>query len=123
MDQPGLQQQSPLGSSLGDVVTNLLTIARNIGALIQTLQATLPRVTGTFTFTAAATAVVLEPSVRSTSIITLIPTNASAATLAGSAKAPYVSARTVGTSFTVSTANAAAAAGGEIFQYTLSNPV
>lgn len=116
-------QPTPMGASLTDVVSNLLSIAKNIGALISTLQATLPRVTGTFTFGAAATAVVAEPAVRSTSIITLIPTNASAATLAGSAKAPYVSARTVGTIFTVSTANAAAAAGGEVFQYTLSNPV
>lgn len=108
-------------ASLDDVVTNLLSIARNLGALIATVQTTLPRVTGTFTFGAAATAVVPEPSVRSNSIITLIPTNASAATLFGSAKAPYVSARTVGVSFTVSTANAAAAAGGEVINYQLVN--
>lgn len=110
-------------ASLDDVVTNLLSIAKNLGALIATVQQTLPRVTGTFTFGAAATAVVPEPSVRSNSIITLIPTNASAATLAGSTKAPYVSARTVGTSFTVSTASGAAAASGESFAYQLQNPV
>lgn len=110
-------------ASLDDVVSNLLSIAKNIGALIATLQQTLPRVTGTFTFGAAATAVVPEPSVRSNSIIPLIPTNASAATLAGSAKAPYVSSIIAGTSFTVSTANAAAAAGGETFTYQLQNPV
>lgn len=119
-DFPGTPQG---GASLTDLVTVLQSIARNIGALITTVQNTLPRVTGTFTFGAAATAVVAEPSVRSTSIITLTPTNASAATLFGSAKAPYVSARTVGTSFTVSTANAAAAAGTETFSYTLQNPV
>lgn len=116
-------QPAPLGASITDIVTNLLTLNRNIGALNIALQAILPRVIGALTFGASATAVVAEPAVRSTSIITLIPTNASAATLVGSAKSPYVSTRTVGASFTVSTANAAAAAGGEVFQYTLQNPV
>lgn len=110
-------------ASLDDVVTNLLSIAKNLGALIAQVQTTLPRVTGTFTFGAAATAVVPEPSVRSNSTITLIPTNASAATLVGSAKSPYVSARSVGVSFTVSTASGVAAASGESFTYQLQNLV
>lgn len=109
-------------ASLDDVVSNLLSIGRNIGALLGVIQTTLPRVHGTFTLGAAATTVVAEPAVRSTSIIVLLPTNAAAATLIGSAKSPYVSAKAVGVSFTVATANAAAAAGTEGFSYTLQTP-
>ncbi len=109
-------------ATLDDVVSNLLSIAKNIGSLIGVLQTTLPRVTGTFTMGAAATTVVTEPAVRSNSIITLTPTNASAATLFGSVKSPYVSVKTVGVSFTVATASGGAAAGTETFSYQLQNP-
>jgi hypothetical protein len=110
-------------AALDDVVSNLLSIAKNIGSLIGVLQTTLPRVSGTFTLGAAATTVVPEPAVRSNSIIMPIPTNASAATLQGSAKYAYVSVKTVGVSFTVATANGTAAAGTETFTYQLMNPV
>ncbi len=109
-------------ATLDDVVSNLLSIAKNIGSLIGVLQTTLPRVTGTFTMGAAPTTVVTEPAVLSNSIITLQPTNASAGTLMGSAKSPYVSAKSVGVSFTVATASGAAAAGTETFLYTLFTP-
>ena len=78
-------------------------------------------VVGSFTLSAAATTVVTNANVTSTSKIILVPTNAAAATLMGSAKALYISARTAGTSFTVATANAVAAAGTETFDYWISS--
>jgi hypothetical protein len=76
---------------------------------------------GSFTLSAAATTTVNDTDVTATSTIMLMPTNAAAATLMGSAKALYISARTAGTSFAVSTASAAAAAGTETFEYQLCN--
>jgi hypothetical protein len=76
---------------------------------------------GTFTLGAAVTTTVSDTDVTATSVILLMPTNAAAATLMGSAKALYVSARTVGTSFAVSTASGVAAAGTETFEYQLLN--
>jgi hypothetical protein len=70
--------------------------------------------------TAAAT-VVNDPVVMATSVITLTPTNAAAATLMGSAKCLYVSAKTADTSFTVTTASGVAATGAETFDYTIVN--
>jgi len=75
---------------------------------------------GSFTLAAAATTVVNNSNVIALCKIILVPTNAAAATLMGSAKALYISARTAGTSFTVATANAAAAAGTETFDYLIS---
>jgi parallel beta-helix repeat protein len=73
---------------------------------------------GSFTLGAVVSTVVNNANVRSGSKIQLVPTNAAAATLMGSAKALYIT-RTPGTSFTVSTANAVAAAGTETFEYTI----
>jgi hypothetical protein len=94
-----------------------------LSLLVTTLQNLLPRVTGTFTLAAAATTTVPQTATQSTSLITLTPLNASAATLMGSNKALYISARTQGASFTVATASGAAAAGSEQFSYTQQSPV
>ncbi len=94
-----------------------------LSLLVTTLQNLLPRVTGTFTLAAAATTTVPQTATQSTSLITLTPLNASAATLMGSNKALYISARTQGASFTVATASGAAAAGSEQFAYALQNTV
>jgi len=77
---------------------------------------------GTFTLAVAATTTVTDANTGSLSVITLMPTNAAAATLMGSAKSLYVSARTAGTSFTDATADASAAAGTETFSYSIYNP-
>lgn len=61
--------------------------------------------------------VVSNTSVTTMSHITLIPTNAAAATLMSGSKSLYISARTAGTSFTVTTADGTAAAGTETFTY------
>lgn len=113
------------GANTTDLVTALQGIIRQLTAgnslsqqLIAAIAAAFPRISnGTFSFTAAATAVVTAPQITATSLIVLIPTNASAATLVGGTKSPYVSARSVGTSFTVSTADATNAAGTETFSY------
>jgi hypothetical protein len=80
-------------------------------------------VRGTFTCTNAATTTVSDQAaaVLATSVITLMPTNAAAATLMSGAKSLYVSTRTAATSFVVSTADGNAAAGTETFEYIIHN--
>jgi hypothetical protein len=78
---------------------------------------------GTVTLGAAATTTVTNANICTTattggaSSIRLTPLNASAATLIGSAKCPYISTMTPQTSFVIATASGASAAGTEIFQY------
>lgn len=113
--------QSGGGTAAGttaDIVRNQI-----LNGLLNALQNGFPRTVGTFTLAAAATTVVPQTATQSTSNITLTPTNAAAATLMGSNKALYISARTQGAGFTVATASAAAAAGTETFQYELLNLV
>lgn len=93
-----------------------------LSQIVSALQGTLPRIFGTFTLAAAATTTVPQTATTSLSNIQLTPLNAAAATLMGSAKSLYISARTNGASFTVATASAGAAAGTEQFQYTMINP-
>lgn len=112
-----LGAQAPVVDSEGKFRNQILS------QLVTALQSIVPRVAGTFTLAAAATTTVPQTATTSTSFIQLTPLNASAATLMGSAKALYISARTQGSGFTVATANAAAAAGTEQFQYTLVNLV
>lgn len=98
-------------------------IVENLAQLNSTFLAFLgvSGICGSFTFTAAASVVVSEPLVTANSFIFLQATNAAAGTLVGAATSPYISARSAGVSFTVSTANAAAAAGGETMNYLLIN--
>lgn len=96
---------------------------QTLALLVNTLSAIFPRVAGTFTLAAAATTTVPQPATLSTSNIALTPLNAAAATLMGSNKSLYISARTAGASFTVATASGAAAAGTENFGYSLVNLV
>ena len=108
---------------LGDINTTLKNSNQNFSQLLQLLGALFPRTTGTFTLAAAATTTVTQPEVQSNSIIVPLPTNSAAATLMGSNKSLYVSAKTAGTSFTVATASGVAAAGTEQFQYYIITPV
>jgi len=109
------------GASLGDQITVLKGTNEQLSQLVQVLQAIFPRVTGSFTLAAAATTTVTQPAIKATSIVLLMPSNAAAATLMGSAKALYVSALAPGASFTVATASGASAAGTETFSYVVSN--
>lgn len=76
---------------------------------------------GTFTCANNATTTVNNTAVTASSLIYLFPTNAAAATLEGAATKLYISARTAGTSFAVTTGNGAAAAGTETFNYLIVN--
>lgn len=111
-------------TGLADIATNGKNTNTTLSLIATILQTLLPRVTGTFTLSAAATTTVVQNEVTANSVIsTPTPTNAAAATLMGSAKSLYISAKTPGASFTVATANGVAAAGTETFQYQLWNPV
>lgn len=116
---PEPSQPSGLGSL---VVTTLQNGVTAINGLAQAVLNAWPRVTGTFTLAAAATTTVAQPAIRATSVVVLSPTNATAGTLMGSAKALYVSSITPGTGFVVATASAAAAAGTETFSYSIFSP-
>jgi len=104
------------------IVNALAALNKNISALVLAINTVFPRPTGSFTLAAAATTTVTEPATKANSLVLLMPTNAAAATLMGSAKALYVSARTAGASFAVATASGAAAAGTETFSYVVVNP-
>lgn len=118
----GNQSWQPPTQSAGvtDVVTQLQAIVRQLSALVNAITGRV--ISGTFTLTATASTTITQPGVQSLSTIQLIPTNAAAGTLQGSAKALYVSAKVAGTSFTVSTASGGNAAGTETFSYTIYTP-
>lgn len=117
-DQGGGATQATSGAT--DVVIQLRGIVQQLSAWVLAFQG---RVTlGNFTMAAAASTTINNTAVKANSKITPIPTNASAGTLMGSAKSLYISAKSAGVSFTVSTANAASAAGTETFDYIINTP-
>lgn len=75
--------------------------------------------TGSFTCAAAATTVVSNANSNVNMKVTLVPTNAAAATLMAT-KGLYWSAYSQGSSFTLATGDAASAAGTETFNYYIS---
>ena len=117
---PGWQPPGQGTSGVTDAVTQLQNIARQLGQWVTAFNGR--NTFGSFTLAAAATTVVPQPAVQATSIITLTPTNAAAATLAGSAKALYISAKSPGVSFTVATASGGNAAGTETMSYVVNTP-
>lgn len=122
----GPQAPAPLplmGSTAGlnDIATKLQTANQLMAKLVAILSTLFPRTQGTFTCSAAATTTVSEAVVNSNSFIMLMPTNAAAGTLIGSAKSVYVTPGSA--SFTVRTANGVAAAGTETFTYVVFNLV
>jgi hypothetical protein len=117
---PGYQQQGQGTAGVTDAVSQLQNIARQLGLWVAAFKGR--NTFGTFTMAAAATTVVPQPAVQALSIITLTATNAAAATLVGSAKSPYISAKSPSASFTVATASGVAAAGTETFSYVVSTP-
>lgn len=126
---PGYQPPGQGSSGGTDFVTALQGIIKQLSSansnmltLIAAIQATFPRITGAFTLAAAATTTVTQTKIAANSLVLLTPTNASAGTLMGSAKALYISALSAGASFTVATASGGNAAGTETFNYTVVNP-
>lgn len=110
------------GGSLQDIATVGNNTNKILSLLVTAITSTFPRITGTFTCAAAATTTVTQTAIRATSVVLLTPTNAAAGTLMGGVKHLYVSALTVGASFTVATASGGAAAGTETFSYVVVNP-
>jgi hypothetical protein len=124
-------------ASIDDLVTVGNSLNKNIASLIQALiasndtntasivaalQAGLPVITGTFTCAANTNTTVTETRTTAASIIMIMPTNASAGTLQAGTNALYLSLRTAGASFRLTTAAGGAAAGTETFQYLMVNP-
>ena len=124
MADPVQASSEQIGGVLNSIATNTSNSVQQLGLLIQTLNTILPFSGAyvSFTCAAAATTTVTNSNVKANSLILLMPTNAAAGTLQGSAKCLYVSARTASTSFAVTTANAAAAAGTETFSALIANP-
>lgn len=121
----GLGPTAGLNSAAVDqIANNGVILNQQLGNLINTLQNLLPftGATGTFTCSAASSTTVANTSVAANSMIFITPTNAAAGTLMAGATSLYLSARTAGTSFAFSTANAGAAAGTETFLYLIINP-
>lgn len=112
-------QQPTQSAGVTDVVTQLQGIIAQLRALTNAVTGRV--VFGSFTMPVAATLTIVQPGVQATSNITLTPTNASAGTLQGSAKALYYTI-IAGTSFTVHTASGGNAAGTETFNYTINTP-
>jgi hypothetical protein len=116
---PAWQQADGGSMGVSDVVIQLQGIVSQLTALVKSFKG---RPTyGSFTLAAAASTVITQPAVQSNSEISLSATNASAATLQGSAKHLYYTI-VAGTSFTVFTASGANAAGTETFAYVINTP-
>lgn len=106
------------GSDFSAGISTLQNIARNIALLVQAYSGRL--VGGTFTLAAATTTVVTQTAVKSNSIVSLTPTNATAA-LTQRSQGIYHSANSVGASFSVST-QSGSALGTETFEYIVFTP-
>ena len=111
------------GISLQGMETNGRLLIQAVYNLGNILSALLPRTVGSATLSASATTVITEPAVAANSYIDWVPPNAAAASLMGSARNPYLSARVAGVSFSLTTANGSTAGGTETIQYSVWGPV
>lgn len=103
-----------------EIVTKLDQGNRLTGQLVNTISGWFPRAFGSFTMSGALQTVT-EANCSSSSYVVLIPTNAAAGTLQGSAKCLYVTAGNG--SFACRTASGVASAGTETFQYVIFTPL
>lgn len=102
-----------LARVVGDIVTKIDQNNRLLGQLIKALQDLSPTATGSFTMSAAASKVVSNAAVATSSFVMLWPMNAAAGTLVGAGV--YWTAATG--NFTVATSSGSAAAGTEVFAW------
>lgn len=109
------------GAALNDVSTKLQIGNQILAQMLDLFTNLFPRSVGTFTMAAAASKVVTDANVTTSSVITLTPTNAAAGTLQGSNECLYVTP--AAGSFTVATAAGTNAAGTETFSYLVFNPL
>ena len=116
---PQTVQATASASGISDIVTQLQGIVRQLTQLVKAINGR--AIYGTFTMPTAASFTIVQPGIKSNSTVTLTPTDASAGTLMGSAKALYYTI-IAGTSFTVFTASGGNAAGTETFSYVINTP-
>jgi len=107
--------------SVGRAIVEAITELRQAFLSVFGVAAT----TGSFTMPAAASFDVPSTAIVAGSVVVLQAANAAAATLQSSAEALYVdaAAAVVGTSFSVKTGGGGNAAGTEVFNYTIFNPL
>lgn len=98
-------------------------INSNLAALVAAMKAAFfGNITvGTFSLAAAVTTTVNNANVTANSLVLLEPTNAAAATVMGSSKSLYLSAKVAGTSFTVATADGTSPVGTCNFSFMIVN--
>ena len=101
------------------MVAHAIGMNSNLGEIAKVLTTAFPlhSSSGSFTMAASATQTVVDATTKTSSVVLIMPTNAAAATLMAGAHSLYVSARTQGASFAVTTADGAASAGNEAFDY------
>src|SRR5262249_24187372 len=103
-----------------DLVSTQKGGVQNLGQLVLAVQNAFPRISGTFTLSAATTTVVAQAQIGASGFPLLVATNTSAALLLRT-QGLYLSAVTSGTSFSVAT-QTGVAAGTETFKYIVFNP-
>ncbi len=108
----------PGGADVTAINSTLQNIARQMGLWVAAFNGRV--VGGTFTLTNATTTVVTQTAVAANSILSLTPTNATAA-LTVRTQGLYHSASTTGASFSIST-QSGSATGTETFEYLLFTP-
>lgn len=119
------QMQGAGGAANDDAITWLKAIANAIAQLGLQFAGLAGRTgtAGTFAWPAANVVTVANVNVKANSTILCFPANAAAGTLSAGATSPYAAPAdfVAGVSFKVRTANAAAAAGTEIYHYQVLN--
>lgn len=109
-----------LGGSLVDLVSTIKGAVQNLAALNTTLGNAFPRISGSFTLSAATTTVVTQTGISATSEVFWSPTNATAALILRT-NGLFHAANTPGASFSLSTQAGSATTGGT-FEYFVINP-
>lgn len=115
------QSQGMLGAGFADLVSTLKGGVTNLSLMAQAFSAAFPRITGSFTLSAATATVVTEPKVVASSIVQWFPTNGTAALIVRT-NGLFHQTNTAGATFTMSTQSGSAIAGGT-FNYVVLNPV
>jgi hypothetical protein len=109
--------------SLDTIVSQLQLLTSSMSDLLDILTAAFPRILGSFTTTATTTQAIPAPTITANAQVNIQPTNATAATLQGGAKALYIASVTAGVGFTVATADGTNATVSATFSYAVTNPV
>jgi hypothetical protein len=109
-----------LGGNLADVVSTMKGAVTNLAALNSTLIAAFPRISGSFTLSAATTTLVTQSAISASSLVFWSPTNGTAALILRT-NGLFHSANTPGSSFSLATQAGSATSGGT-FEYFVINP-